>query len=87
MKDTVKFFLYLGVVTVIFLIPLIAIYKGDIKKSIDQYNHACELQSDGYEVYMDGEKNNNVDIGKLKYQYYDIEIDDNKKEIIINHQN
>lgn len=83
MKDTVKFFLYLGVVTVIFLIPLIARYKGPI----DQYNHACELQSDGYEVYMDGEKNNNVDIGKLKYQYYDIEIDDNKKEIIINHQN
>ena len=50
----------------------------------NRYNQACELQDSGYEVYIDGEKNDAISIQRLAPDYYKIRIDEDKKEIILN---
>lgn len=56
----------------------------DSKIKTNQYNQACELQNSGYEIYMDGLKNNEISIRRLDPDDYKIRIDEEKKEIILN---
>lgn len=54
------------------------------KIKTNQYNQACELQNSGYEIYMDGLKNNEISIRRLDPDDYKIRIDEEKREIILN---
>lgn len=56
----------------------------DSKIKTNQYNQACELQNSGYEIYMDGLKNNEISIRRLDPDDYKIRIDEDEKEIVLN---
>ena len=54
----------------------------DSKIKTNRYNQACELQNRGYEVYMDGSKNDEISIRRLDPDDYRIRIDEDEKEIV-----
>lgn len=63
---------------------MMMLFHMEDKSKETQYNRACELQNNSYEVYVNGEKNNNIDISKMNQDNYSINIDEAEKEIIIN---
>lgn len=72
------------IVVVVCCTIIMGIGLVDSKIKTNQYNKACELQNRGYEVYMDGLKNDEISIRRLEPDDYKIRIDEEKKEIILN---
>lgn len=73
------------VILLCFIVPFgFVIYSG--YNSEANYKLACDLQSknSGYTIYVDGKKDSDIDISKLKSNTYNITIDKEKKEIILN---
>lgn len=75
-----------AVILLCFIVPFgFVIYSG--YNSEANYKLACDLQADennGYTVYVDGREDSDIDISKLKSDTYNITIDKEKKEIILN---
>lgn len=75
----------LQIVEAVVMIIMVGVALVYFKTDGNQYNRACELQNRGYEIYMDGLKNNEISIRRLDPDNYRIRIDEEKKEIIITH--
>ena len=75
----------LQIVSAVGMIIIVGVVLVFSKIDENQYNKACELQNSGYEIYMDGLKNNEISIRRLDPDHYKIRIDKEKKEIIITH--
>lgn len=75
----------LQIVEAVVMIIMVGVALVYFKTDGNQYNQACELQNRGYEIYMDGLKNNEISIRRLDPDNYRIRIDEEKKEIIITH--
>lgn len=75
----------LQIIAAVGMIIMVGVVLVLFKIDENQYDQACELQNSGYEIYMDGLKNNEISIRRLDPDNYKIRIDEEKKEIIITH--